>query len=182
MIFNEDGLLPCHYFDFMYGTSTGGLIATMLGRLRMTIAQCLEVYQDVGQQLFGKRRSFIPLATKYNHQPLEVAVRDIVAGHCKQHQGDCSGSDWHPWSMAVKNEAGVDLDRHLCQSICLTAVHNGKIDGKRKCSLSYTQRFSPANIASQKLIFSVRMTTSTSTSPHSSLHITPAPMQCEYGK
>ena len=29
--FVEAELLPCHYFDFMYGTSTGGLIATMLG-------------------------------------------------------------------------------------------------------------------------------------------------------
>lgn len=28
----------------MYGTSTGGLIATMLGRLRMSADQCLEAY------------------------------------------------------------------------------------------------------------------------------------------
>jgi patatin-like phospholipase/acyl hydrolase len=27
--------LPCQYFDLMGGTSTGGLIAIMLGRLRM---------------------------------------------------------------------------------------------------------------------------------------------------
>lgn len=29
---SEEELLPCHYFDFMYGTSTGGLIATILGK------------------------------------------------------------------------------------------------------------------------------------------------------
>lgn len=45
--FNEDELLPAHYFDFMYGTSTGGLIATMLGRLRMSVPQCLELYRQV---------------------------------------------------------------------------------------------------------------------------------------
>jgi patatin-like phospholipase/acyl hydrolase len=72
--FNEDELLPCHYFDFMYGTSTGGLIATMLGRLRMTVTVCLDTYKVVGNELFGKKRSSIPLATKYDHEPLEKAV------------------------------------------------------------------------------------------------------------
>jgi Patatin-like phospholipase len=33
------GLLPCEHFDLIGGTSTGGLIAIMLGRLGMVTAQ-----------------------------------------------------------------------------------------------------------------------------------------------
>ena len=38
-----DNYLPCHYFDYVAGTSTGGLISIMLGRLSMTVDECLEV-------------------------------------------------------------------------------------------------------------------------------------------
>jgi hypothetical protein len=94
--FNENDLLPCHYFDYMYGTSTGGLISVMLARLRMTVPQCLEIYRRVGHELFGHRRNILPLATKYHHKPLEKAVREIVAQYCKHHD-NCDGNDWHPW-------------------------------------------------------------------------------------
>lgn len=94
--FNENELLPCHYFDYMYGTSTGGLIAVMLARLRMTVPQCLEIYRRVGHELFGHRRNVLPLATKYHHRPLEKAVQEIVSQYCKHHE-ECDGNDWHPW-------------------------------------------------------------------------------------
>lgn len=35
--------LPCQYFDLISGTSTGGLIAIMLGRLRM-VSVLIEKY------------------------------------------------------------------------------------------------------------------------------------------
>jgi hypothetical protein len=34
-------LLPCHYFDYICGTSTGGLLAIMLGLLRLSVETCL---------------------------------------------------------------------------------------------------------------------------------------------
>jgi len=122
--------LPCQYFDFIYGTSTGGLIGTMLGRLRMGVDQCLDIYIKVGEHLFGRQRSRIPLTTKYHHKPLEIAVRDIVKAHCKQHMrgGECDGEDWFPWDSDIQNKADVDFNKHICQSVCLTATHNGKID------------------------------------------------------
>jgi hypothetical protein len=122
--FNEDELLPCHYFDYMYGTSTGGLISIMLARLRMTVPQCLEIYRQVGQSLFGHRRTSVPLATKYHHRPLEVEVQRIVREYCKHHTR-CDGLDWHPWALNDKGEEEGDSEgspsspvptERICQS------------------------------------------------------------------
>lgn len=117
--FDEQELLPCHYFDFMYGTSTGGLIATMLGRLRMSVPQCLEIYRDVGNDLFGKRRSRIPLSTKYHHKPLEEAVKKIVRTYCKVHGNGCGGEDLHPWHLedagVINHDEVTGVDR-ICQT------------------------------------------------------------------
>ncbi|KAF2203896.1 FabD/lysophospholipase-like protein [Delitschia confertaspora ATCC 74209] len=155
--FNEDELLLAHYFDYMYGTSTGGLIAVMLGRLRMTVPQCLEIYRKVGNDLFGHRRSVLPLATKYRHKPLEKAVQAIVSDYCKHH-GECGGNDWHPWKANMEEDAGDDTKpensssassfraphqpERICQSICLTATHSGQID-EAYLLRTYDHRYDP---------------------------------------
>ena len=62
--------LPCHYFDYIGGTSTGGLIAVMLGRLRMNVDQCIETYKDLGEQVFGRRaHSRFSWANLYSRAP-----------------------------------------------------------------------------------------------------------------
>jgi hypothetical protein len=123
--FDEDDLLPCHYFDYMYGTSTGGLISVMLARLRMTVPQCLEIYREVGNDLFGSRRNNLPLATKYHHKPLERAVQRIVKLYCKHHNhsaNECNGQDYHPWYVDDGKEGSSTASNtntkteRICQS------------------------------------------------------------------
>ena len=78
--------LPCHYFDYMAGTSTGGLIAIMLGRLRMNIDDCIEEYETLGKRVFAKSRLFhvksIPPfwfpREKYNYRTLEEVIQDMI--------------------------------------------------------------------------------------------------------
>ena len=129
---SEEELLPCHYFDFMYGTSTGGLIATILGRLRMSVTEGLELYRKVGEDLFGKRKSRLPGMTKYYHEPLEKAVRDIVGSRCREHP-NCDGNDLHPWDTNAVSHIDLlpvpfDVDQpRVCQSCCLTATHDESI-------------------------------------------------------
>ena len=77
--------LPCHYFDYIAGTSTGGLIGIMLGRLRMNIDDCVSDYEKLGGKVFGRSRLFhlrSPLwfpRDKYNHHNLEHAVKEVVS-------------------------------------------------------------------------------------------------------
>ena len=48
--------LPYHYFDYIAGTSTGGLIAIMLGRLRMSVEDTLHEFLDITTQVYALRR------------------------------------------------------------------------------------------------------------------------------
>ena len=45
---------PCDVFDLIAGTSTGGFIAVVLGRLHMTVHECIEVYERLGKEVFGR--------------------------------------------------------------------------------------------------------------------------------
>ncbi len=43
----EPAYRPCHYFNCIAGTSTGGLIALMLGRMRMSVDDALTTYKQL---------------------------------------------------------------------------------------------------------------------------------------
>ncbi len=47
---------PCDHFDLIGGTSTGGLLAIMLGRLRMTVEECIEAYNNLMPSVFEKTK------------------------------------------------------------------------------------------------------------------------------
>ena len=42
---------PCHYFDYIGGSSSGGLIALMLGRLRMSVDDALISYKKLSDRI-----------------------------------------------------------------------------------------------------------------------------------
>lgn len=46
-------LRPCESFDLITGISTGGLVALLLGRLRLTCDEAIEVYTVLAEQAFG---------------------------------------------------------------------------------------------------------------------------------
>ncbi|KAK1963929.1 hypothetical protein LY78DRAFT_583641, partial [Colletotrichum sublineola] len=38
---------PCDFFDLIRGTSTGGIIAIIIGRLGMTVDECVQADKEV---------------------------------------------------------------------------------------------------------------------------------------
>ena len=48
-------LHPHHVFQLVAGTSTGGLIALMLGKMGMTADECITQYENLSKIIFGKR-------------------------------------------------------------------------------------------------------------------------------
>ncbi|KAL8691075.1 MAG: hypothetical protein Q9218_003618 [Villophora microphyllina] len=72
---------PCEYFDLIGGTGTGGLIAIMLGRLRMTIAQCKDIFKEMTQVVFESDKMIAGLpykSTLFKASKLEDAIRACV--------------------------------------------------------------------------------------------------------
>ena len=70
--------LPCHYFDYVGGASTGGLVAIMLGRLRMSVDEAMKVYRALCANVFEKPSSRLKrVLTKYD----STARREKLKGH-----------------------------------------------------------------------------------------------------
>ena len=80
---------PCDYFDLIAGTGTGGLIAIMLGRLRMSIVDCMGVYVQMTRRVFETDKTIagIPYrSTLFKASKLEDAIRDCVRENEKKGQ------------------------------------------------------------------------------------------------
>lgn len=75
---------PADHFDLIAGTGTGGLIAIMLGRLRLDIETCKQVYVRMTRRVFetDKRIAGIPYTTTlFKASKLEEAIKDCVREH-----------------------------------------------------------------------------------------------------
>lgn len=121
---------PCHYFDFICGTSSGGLSAIMLGRLRFTVEESIERYEMIAQ-------SFTPRISK---APKTFYVWDRRARKIKDSEDlaqqllralDEDGSnlfDDHNEQANVKpvgahpksHLATMKVDEHMCKTVVFT--------------------------------------------------------------
>ncbi|KAE9379634.1 hypothetical protein N431DRAFT_364884, partial [Stipitochalara longipes BDJ] len=85
----DEHLLPCEVFDMIAGTSTGGLIAIMLGMLRMDVQTCIDEYIKLAPRIFPlegfvSRRSLTKAYKvllgryRFDPRPLEQEIKRLV--------------------------------------------------------------------------------------------------------
>ncbi|KAI6308490.1 hypothetical protein MCOR29_008222 [Pyricularia oryzae] len=76
---------PCDVFDMIGGTSTGGLIAIMLGRLEMDVDECIAAYNKLSADVFAKPRSTLRtilsgrVKARFDSAKLKKAVLEIIS-------------------------------------------------------------------------------------------------------
>ncbi|KAI9685284.1 MAG: hypothetical protein M1822_004657 [Bathelium mastoideum] len=82
---DESRLKPCDYFDLIGGTSTGGIIAVLLGRLGLDCRQCIDIYTELAEKIFKNDRVIkifgtkIPLsANRFSGAVLEKAIKSAL--------------------------------------------------------------------------------------------------------
>ena len=71
------------------GTSTGGLIAIMLGRLRMTVDECIVEYKTLSPNIFTKIRRMkvgirfqgkpdLVIKDRFDHKAIETGIQALL--------------------------------------------------------------------------------------------------------
>lgn len=111
---------PCDYFDMIGGTSTGGLIAVMLGRLKMSIHECVDAYLSLSDRIFQKKKHRVTakgnIQGRFDSEELERAIKDVITG--KGLEKDALLKDASDEACKVFVCA---TSKHTSETICLTS-------------------------------------------------------------
>ncbi|KAG9241081.1 hypothetical protein BJ878DRAFT_570482 [Calycina marina] len=92
------------------GTSTGGLIAIMLGRLRMSIDDCIDAYLYLSDRIFQKKRHRVTvkgdIQGRFDSDELVRAVKEVVQAQGFAEEALLNGATgannpvWEVWNQA----------------------------------------------------------------------------------
>ncbi|PTB62084.1 FabD/lysophospholipase-like protein [Trichoderma citrinoviride] len=123
---------PCDHFDLIVGTGTGGLIAIMLGRLRLDLETCKELYVRLTKMVFETDKTIagIPYrSTLFKASKLEEAIKQGV------------------WEHTVNDKEGNDSEAEVVNP--LNSRRSGSGSPRRHSSNASTISFSARHTAGQ---------------------------------
>ncbi|KAH6683342.1 acyl transferase/acyl hydrolase/lysophospholipase [Halenospora varia] len=128
-------LKPCDYFDLIGGTSTGGIIAIMLGRLRMSVDDCIREYITLGREVFAEPRS-LPNENMFDAAKLENAIKKVL----KSTIGD--GKEDEP----LKDPLGAECCKAVVFTLPFTAPASSQPTAFRSYSCAHAPKIEPYTI------------------------------------
>ncbi|KAI6383617.1 hypothetical protein MCOR25_000070 [Pyricularia grisea] len=122
---------PADHFDLIVGTGTGGLVALMLGRLRLDLETCKELYVRLTRMVFETDKTILGIPTRstlFKASMLELAIKEAVREHTvDEFEGnDGSDSPASTASMASRNRlshAGSYPRRHASNASVVSFSH-----------------------------------------------------------
>ncbi|OCK92590.1 phospholipase [Cenococcum geophilum 1.58] len=130
---NLSSVRPYQIFDLIGGTSTGGLIAIMLGRLQMDVDECISEYKHIMNMVFEEKAGWLPISSmswlpiswrgrikaRFDSKRLEGAIKEVIT-RCGASESDLF-NDGNPRECRV--------------FVCATARETGGITCLRSYSL-----------------------------------------------
>jgi len=77
------GKEPHELFDLVCGTSTGGILAILLGLLKVPVDECVELYEKLGKEVFevgwlSKVKDLVTNRARYSSEALERCIKDTI--------------------------------------------------------------------------------------------------------
>ncbi|PHH51952.1 Vegetative incompatibility protein HET-E-1 [Ceratocystis fimbriata CBS 114723] len=74
---------PCEMFDLIGGTGTGGIIALMLGRLRMTLDQSIKAYKSLAETVLSLEPTNLSTESPETRlAQVETAIKRMIRENC----------------------------------------------------------------------------------------------------
>ncbi|KIM93182.1 hypothetical protein OIDMADRAFT_138250 [Oidiodendron maius Zn] len=118
---------PCEVFDLIGGTSTGGLIAIMLGRLEMDVDECIAAYSELAAAVFSQKSSRIPFNIKgkiqerFDSAKLESAIRK-ARGQSSDHISFVCTADRNTKNIVRLRSYTLPDEPNIRATICQAAL------------------------------------------------------------
>ncbi|KLU89782.1 hypothetical protein MAPG_08751 [Magnaporthiopsis poae ATCC 64411] len=139
----EEGLneapRPCKRFDLIGGTSTGGIIAIMLGRLGMSVDECIRAYRKVAERAFTpKITTFLPASPSgaFSAKALEAAIRDTIKEYCVAPECATRRREGH-LTAATCTHSEMELRDTSCTDTVVLAVTKDNVDARPTLFTTY---------------------------------------------
>ncbi|KAI0530053.1 acyl transferase/acyl hydrolase/lysophospholipase [Xylaria digitata] len=135
----KEAVRPCDYFDLIGGTSTGGIIAIMLGRLEMTVDACIQAYKRVAAQAFTpKYGRILPASPKgaFSAKALESAMKQIIRENCVEKECREQRSQGIPTGQSCQHD-GIPFYRDSPTKVVVVAITKENVNAPPTLLKSY---------------------------------------------